>query len=452
MTLVRRVAVPLSLGLLRVRTAGAASLLVVAGIAAATAALAGVLGAALVAQDRALARAVHQLPPPLRAVRVGFFGVPGQSEPSPRVDAAARRELRAVGGREAVATVLLRESSIGGAFVSLGGVDGLARWVRVRSGRLPRPCRPARCEVLLVRGGGRLPRTRGLRIVVSGRGVLRSTQLFGDAVPAERNQLDRAALAPAFQRSARYHQPAAPPLLLAEGVSTLASEPALASSYRSYGWVLPLRHGDVRSWRIGALLASIEQARAALQARTVEYDLVAPTSELAEARAEAKVGARRLLLLGGQAAALTLAFAAFAATRLRRSARDGRRRLTWLGAPAWQVAVADGARALALGAGGVVLGWIGGAATARHSVLTAGAAGVVLLAALGAAAVVATALVAEARSPRILDAVALGLATAAALALARGAADTDELLATRGTGAVLLVLPAMVVAFAAIAT
>src|SRR5215210_390351 len=205
MTLVRRVAVPLSLGLLRVRTAGAASLLVVAGIAAATAALAGVLGAALVAQDRALARAVDQLPPPLRAVRVGFFGVPGQSEPFPRVDAAARRELRAVGGREAVATVLLRESSIGGAFVSLGGVDGLARWVRVRSGSLPR--------------------TRGLRIVVSGRGVLRSTQLFGDAVPAERNQLDRAALAPAFQRSARYHQPAAPPLLLAEGVSTLASEP-----------------------------------------------------------------------------------------------------------------------------------------------------------------------------------------------------------------------------------
>ena len=94
-------------------------------------------------------------------------------------------------------------------------------------------CTPVRCEVLQLRGRGEPP--RGFAVV--GRGVLRSTALFGDAVPADRNQLDRARLAPRLQRTERYHQPAPPPLLLAEGVRAAAALPELASTYRSYGWV-----------------------------------------------------------------------------------------------------------------------------------------------------------------------------------------------------------------------
>src|SRR5919198_5923730 len=116
----RRIALPLRLGLLHVRRGGARTWLVLAGIAAATASLAAVLAASVVAQDRSLARAVHELPPAVQAVRVGFFGVPGQSQRYPALAAAAREELRAVAGRPPVSTVLFRESSIGGAFVSLG--------------------------------------------------------------------------------------------------------------------------------------------------------------------------------------------------------------------------------------------------------------------------------------------------------------------------------------------
>jgi hypothetical protein len=458
----RRIAVPLSLGFLHVRRGGARTWLVLAGIAVATASLAAVLAASVVAQNRSLARAVDELPPPLHAVRVGFFGVPGQSQRYPSIDAAVHEELRRVADRPPVSTVLFRESSLGGAFVSLGAVDGLGPWLSLRSGRLPARCRPSRCEVVLVRGGGRLPQPHGLRIIVVGRGVLRTTVLFGDAVPAERNQLERAALAPRLQqRIGRYHQPPTPPLLLADGVRVLARAPALAAAYRSYGWVLPLEDRDVRTWRVRPLIASIDRARAALAAQTVEYDLVAPTPELGEARNEARVGARRLLLLGGQAAALALAFAAFAATGLRRSAQEGRRRLTWLGTPPWQVALVPAAQATALGAGGALVGWtgasaavalLGGGELVAHSLLSA--TGLVLagVAALAAAIVVGTTLATtrEGAPPRLLDGIAVALVAAIALSLARGAADTDQLLAQGGTGIVLLVLPAAAVAVAAI--
>jgi hypothetical protein len=458
----RRVGVPLGLGFLHARRGGAGTWLVLGGIAVATASLAVVLAASVVAQDRSLARAVDELPAPLRAVRVGFFGIPGQSQRYAGLDAAVHHDLRAISTRAPVSTVLFRESSIGDAFVSLGAVDELGPWLHLRGGRMPQRCRPSRCEVVLVRGGGPLPHLPGLRIVVVGRGVLRTSALFGDAVPAERNQLERARLAPRLQqRITRYHQPPAPPLLLANGVAPLAGAAALANVYRSYGWVLPLTHGDVRSWRVDPLVDSIERTRAALEARTLEYDLVAPTTELGEARDDARVGARRLLLLGGQAFALALAFAAFAATRLRPSAQDARRRLTWLGTPGWQVALVPAAQAAALGAGGALIGWVAVALAASlfghgelvaHSLLSPEGLVLAGVAALAAALVVGVALGTSClrATNSFLDGIVVALVAAIALALARGAADTDQLLDRGGTGVVLLVLPAAVVAVAAI--
>jgi hypothetical protein len=458
----RRVGVPLGLGFLHAWRGGARTWLVLGGIALATASLAVVLAASVVAQDRSLARAVDELPAPLRAVRVGFFGIPGQSQRYAGLDAAVHHDLRAISARPPVSTVLFRESSIGDAFVSLGAVDELRPWLHLRSGRMPQRCRPSRCEVVLVRGGGPLPHLPGLRIVVVGRGVLRTSALFGDAVPAERNQLERARLAPRLQqRITRYHQPPAPPLLIANGVAPLAGAAALANVYRSYGWVLPLTHGDVRSWRVDPLVDSIERTRAALEARTLEYDLVAPTTELGEARDDARVGARRLLLLGGQAFALALAFAAFAATRLRRSAQDARRRLTWLGTPGWQVALVPAAQAAALGAGGALIGWVAVALAASlfghgelvaHSLLSPEGLALAGVAALAAALVVALGTSWFRATNSLLDGIAVALVAAIALALARGAADTDQLLERGGTGVVLLVLPAAVVAVAAILT
>ena len=315
----RRVTRTVGYGLHRVRSDGARSVLVVAGVAAAGLLLASVLVGSLVAQERALARAVDQLPPSARTVRAAWFGVPGEGDAYGALDARVRD---AVGGRP-TPTVLFRESSIGGRYVAFGAVDGLGPHVRLTSGRLPRRCTAARCEVLQLRGSGPPPR----RLVVVGRGVLRSTALFGDAVPADRNELDRARLAPRLQRSIRYHQPAAPPLLLTEGVRAAASLPDLANTYRSYGWVSELHGRDVHPWSVRGLVADAARARAELQAASVGFDVVAPAEELTAARDRTTIGARRLLLLGGQGAALLLAFAAFAATRLRRPAEASDRRL-----------------------------------------------------------------------------------------------------------------------------
>ena len=83
--------------------------------------------------------------------------------------ATRARALRSVVPGKPFGVSLFRQAPFGGAFVNLGGVDGLARWVRLRSGRLPKPCTPQLCELVLVDGAGALPRLPFLRVVGRGR-------------------------------------------------------------------------------------------------------------------------------------------------------------------------------------------------------------------------------------------------------------------------------------------
>ena len=76
----QRVTRAVAYGLHRLRSDGARSALVVAGVAAAGLLLASVLVGSLVAQDRALARAVDELPPSARTIRAAWFGVPGEGD------------------------------------------------------------------------------------------------------------------------------------------------------------------------------------------------------------------------------------------------------------------------------------------------------------------------------------------------------------------------------------
>ena len=452
MRFVRRAAFAVGLGLHRVRAGRAGTLLVLAGVAAAGSLLGGVLVGSLVARERAMERAVETLPPSVRSIRVSWFGIPGQGD---EYDAVDRDAGRVVGG--ATKIVLFRESTIAGRFAALGAVDGLSRWVRLTSGRLPRTCDADRCEVVQLRGAGPLPHG----FVAVGRARLRSTTLFGDAVPADRNALDRARLAPAYQRSARYHAPAPPPLLLGDDVRTLAAHPALRSTYRSYGWVEELRPEDVQPWEVGAFLRRLDRARASLQARSSEFELVAPFEELADAQQRTAVASRRLALLGGQAVALLLAFAGFAASRLRRPAQAADRRLVLLGVSGWQRVLATASQAAAVAVVGVGLAWVaalavaaafGGADVARNALLTLDAAAAAVALVVVVALVVGLVLGARVRAgARMLDAVAVALLALVATALARGAADVHELLTSRSTAVVLLALPIAIVAVAGIA-
>jgi hypothetical protein len=437
------------------------------GIAAAAAVLAGILVGATVAKDRSVAQDVERLPAASRAVRASWFGVPAGSDESWRtLDGQARAALAQLPAGEPVPIVLVREATIGGAFVGLAAVEGLGPHVLLRSGRLPRVCTPERCEVLRLRGEGKLPDVPGLRIVQVGTASLRSRQLFGDFLAPTDNALEDAELAPALARSDRYHRPAPGPLVVAEGVAGLVSSPVLARAYRSYGWVQRLSGGTPRLWEIDPLLDDADRARAELQARSSSWSLSVPTQELRAAEHDATVSGRRLLLVGGEAAALLVAFAVLAAGALRRDLASARRRLTWHGARRWQRVLLTATESVAIGLGGAAVGWVIGSAAGavaanlagapvgavlRESVLSPGGLLLGLAVASLAALVIAVTVSLEIRGRgRIgpLEVAAAAAVVAVLAVLASGSVDAGELASGGAAPAVLLLLPGLV-AFAA---
>lgn len=459
MAVLRRGLYPLRLAVLRVLARAGRSALVGVGIAAGAAMLAAVLGGSAVAQDRSLARATSQIPPGDRAVRAIWDGIPGQNPQGyGALDRLATRSLARVGVGSPVRVTLVRERQIDRALVDLGAIDGLRRFVRVTSGRLPRTCTPARCEVVQVAGHGRIPSASGLRLVRVGHAVLTSDVPLGPLITRETNRT-------LLGQALRYHTPAAAPFLLADGVRGLAGAPALVDSYRSYSWVLPIRPGDVHPWTADRFAGGVTRARSNLGAASGLFDVTAPTEALLSARADAQAAGRRLLLLGGEAAALLLAFAVLAATMLRRDAEEARNRLTWSGARRWQLGVFAGAEAAAVAAFAALVGWIVGAALAaaiatragspvggvlRSSVASGGGAVAALALAAAAAAVLLATLQREGGG-RVLDVAALGALGAIALAVARGGADGERLSREGGTGVLLLLLPGLVAFVAAAA-
>jgi hypothetical protein len=436
----------------RLRRRDGGALLAAAGIAAGAALVAGVLVASTVARDRSVSQAVERLPDASRAVRAVWFGVPqGRGEEHRALDRAVRETVPELGLGEPTPLVLFRESTVAGRFVGLAAVDGLAAHVRLTAGRLPRPCRPERCEVVRLRGAGRLPDAPGLRLVEVGRAALPSRGLFGDFLAPTDNALAEAQLAPALREAAGYHRPPPAPLVLAEGVRGLVSSPAVAAVYRSYAWVWPVRPGAPRAWEVDALVGRVERARAALAARSSSFAVTAPEEELREAERSASAAARRLLLVGGEAAALLLAFAVLAARSLRRDLEAARTRLGWYGARRWQLALLTGLEgvlvavpgALAGLAAGVLAGAAGAAAAGApvgavlaETLLSPAGLGTAAAAAAAAAAVVAGVLWAGGGAGRragAVDAAALASLAVAAALLAGGVADEERL--AEGDGA-----------------
>ena len=92
-----------------------------------------------------------------------------------------------------------------------------------------------------------------------------------------------------------------------------------------------------RLWQIGGLVGEGEQARAALSAGSIGYSVQARSRSCAPPSAPPTVAGRRLLLVGGEAAALLFAFAVLAARSMRRDLEAARRRLTWYGARRWHL-------------------------------------------------------------------------------------------------------------------
>ncbi len=432
-------------------------LLVVAGIAAGAAVLACVLAGAQVMQDRSLARAVGALSPADRSVQAVWFGTNEASWRS--LDRIARPPLEALGAKP-VAVMLYREANVGGRLVDIRAVNGLGRWVRVTSGRLPRPCTATRCEVLEVGGSLPVPHTAGLPLVVVGHGIVSRAAPFAQYIqrPATTGT------------SLGYHTPQTPPLVIADGVEALSRAPELETFYRSYAWMLPLTPGSVHPWTVSRLTSEIERKRSQIEASSTLFQVDGPTQALQAAAGTARASERRLLLLGGQAVALLLAFTLLAAASLRRDVEASRRRLAWLGAPGWQLELGTFAEAAVVAVAGTVLGGVVGIGLAAVLAGRAGSAvGAVLahsavsstglLVGLGLAVVATLLITAVLRAPTarvggvrvtIADVAAVGALVAIVIGVTRGPASTSTLASGGGTGLFLLLLPGLVALVAAV--
>ncbi|MGZ4440392.1 MAG: FtsX-like permease family protein [Gaiellaceae bacterium] len=432
-------------------------LLVVAGIAAGAAVLACVLAGAQVMQDRSLARAVATLSPADRSVQAVWFGTNEASWQS--LDRIARPALEALGGKP-VAVMLYREASVGGRLVDIRAVDGLGRFVRVTSGRLPRRCTAKRCEVLEVGGSLPVPHTRGLPLVVVGHGIVLRSAPFAQYI--QRPVTTGTSLG--------YHTPQTPPLVIADGVNALSHAPELETFYRSYAWMLPLTPESVHPWTVSRLTNEIERTRSGIETSSTLFQVDGPIQALQAAATTARASERRLLLLGGQAVALLLAFTLLAAASLRRDVEASRRRLAWLGAPGWQLELGTLAEAAAVAVAGTIIGGVVGIGLAAALAGRAGSAvGAVLahsalsfaglVVGLGLALVATLLITAVLRAPSarvggvrvtIADVAAIGALVAIVIGVTRGPASTGTLASGSGTGLFLLLLPGLVALVAAV--
>src|SRR5690242_1300778 len=144
-----RLLVPFRYGLLRLRSHVPRTALVAVGIAVGAAVLAMTAVGSASVQDRAVQRALAQLAPSDRAIQVVWSGVPAQSSLSYRqLDGLARRTVTPILGEPPFAVAVFRQATWGGAFVNLGAVDGLRKWIVLERGRLPRTCTPDNCELI----------------------------------------------------------------------------------------------------------------------------------------------------------------------------------------------------------------------------------------------------------------------------------------------------------------
>lgn len=461
MSQLRRLAFPLRLVAARLTTGGQRLALVALGVVAGAAVLAAVLAGRLVMQDRALEQATAQLQPGDRQVTVAWSGAENTFA---RLNRFVTPRVHEITGHDPSAAMLFREASIQQRLVNLRAADDLNRWVTLVSGRLPQPCRPSHCEVLRLEGKGPIPSTPHLRLIDVGRAVLKPDTPFAPFVlPAPPTEM--------VARAVRYHTPQPSPIVIANGVAGLSDNTELETFYRSYAWFVPIGHGDVHPWTVDAFRSKVQRLTAEIEASSDEFQVTAPTDELAAAADASTAASRRLLLLGGEGGALLLAFTILAAAAMRRDANDARRRLTWFGASRWQVELHTFAEAFALAAAGTIAGWVvGGGAAAVIAARAGSPAGDVIshallsragtLSALGVALAATLLLYATVRAPALqlgklaitpLDVAAVGALAVVLIGWARGSVDSQQLTGGHGTSAFLLLVPALIVFAAAVA-
>jgi hypothetical protein len=442
----RRAWYTLSFAARRVAAARRSVSIAALGVGLAACALAVVFAASAIVENRAVADAIDELPADARDVQVSWVGISAPSEPLAQIDGRARAALETVGLEPRDRTLVYRDTRIGGLPVRLAAADGLDRWFVARSGRLPRPCTPERCETVAV-AGDPLPDVRGFPVVgvVEPRGAAAGRRLLGTPTRRVRR-------------------------LVAEDVAGADRLPVLETNFRTYTWSAPLTDAKPTAWTLGELERNLTVVGTRLQAASFHYALDAPLHLLDEVALDARVAYRRLLLVGGECAVLFLVFAIVAAASLRSSSLATARRLRRFGARRWQTDLLAAAEAIAIVVPATIVGWLVGVALV--GVLTSGTdtpagpllgrtvlspSGLVLAGGLALLAALVLFLTTRAQSVSLggrgvalVDAAAVAALVAVAVALAVGETDAETLARDRGTGVLVLLLPGLVIVAGAI--
>ena len=435
---------PLAVAAARLRAQPLRPALLVGGVALAFALLLSVLGGTLAARQQSLQRTLAALPQSERGFRIDRFGLPLDPGGYAQADRRARRALEALGAGGTRRVVLFRELRVQGKLVELAASDDLDSIVRVRSGRLPRSCTAAGCELLQIgRGGSARLDEGGLHLRRVGVAALRDPKTFGDVTASTSGS------------------GTAPLLLLAPGVDSLQGLAALRPFYRVYSWVSALGVDRLHTWDVARIFA--DESRAQSRIGADPGDAAERTGRGTRRRHEP--GTRRRRPAGARRRGAERTPARIRSDRRDRAAPGpGRRarRLLTRGARRWQGALASTAEIGAVTLGGALLGIAAGAAI---TAAVASAAGLRqdrssshtlfagrTLAALGCAWAAATLLLTLATYTRegegsgrrvtLLDVAALGAAATIAVALGRGALDPQS--STFGGTVLFLLLPLLV--------
>jgi hypothetical protein len=440
-----RARAPLVVAAARLRAHPGRAALVASGVAVSAAMLVAALGGSAVTRDRALQHELAELPAGQRAFRVDAFGLPPGATYA-GADGEIRGALALLSPRPPLRGTFLHQLRIDGELTQLAAVDAVGAIAGLRSGRLPRTCVPARCEVLQLGDGGRARLDEAdLHLVRVGIAAVPRDAPFGESLVARAAGGERAFV------------------LVAAGALAFDRLPAYEPFFRTYSWVAPLRTSDAHFWNVSSLLTRESRVQARLVAHSNFYALSGPDTALLDGKSRGSVSAGRMMLVGGEVSVLMLGFALLAAIGLRRGLGNESRRLLHQGATRPQLWLFQVAEIAAMTAAGALAGLGAGVAAVAAVASAAGLpAGLLLrhsLASWVGAAVVAGAWVAATlvvligtrtredelarRRLGALDFAALGAAAAAGVGLARGGLSSDTL-ASGGDRTLLLLLPALV--------
>jgi hypothetical protein len=176
-----------------------------------------------VSTEAALREGLSELEPGERSVTVSVVDSTGDGQYSAlgtEIDAV----LQNIGRGVAVHQVIYREASdtMGGG-LTFGGADGLTGLVHVTEGRLPRTCRPERCEVIQL-------------------GATSSTTFDSAAAQSAFGlvMVGRAERADDLLFSGTFQPALGSPLLIGDGTDAVVSLAALRTHGRTFGWVMPV--------------------------------------------------------------------------------------------------------------------------------------------------------------------------------------------------------------------